>query len=92
MNINVPPKSTQTESALAGVGRYKRELDQGEKTRAAIIRALAERPGATVRELCALVGKASTSTVYSHLNRLEAEGKIVRDDCPLCRAKIWRVE
>jgi DNA-binding transcriptional ArsR family regulator len=63
----------------------------GDATRAAIVRALSSHPGATVRELCVMVGKASTSTVYFHLNRLEAEGKIVRDDCPLCRGKMWRV-
>jgi DNA-binding transcriptional ArsR family regulator len=100
-NINVPPKSTNTEgfrppeneprSTLAGVGRYKRSNDQGAQTRAALIRALSQRPGAQVRELCVLVGKSSTSTVQHHLNLLEAEGKIIRDDCPLCRGKIWRV-
>ena len=64
---------------------------QGAKTQHAIIRALAERPGASVRELCVLVGKASTSTIQHHLWKLEAQGKIVRDECPLCRARIWRV-
>jgi DNA-binding transcriptional ArsR family regulator len=78
-------------SALTGVGRYKRPKDQGEQTRAALIRALAQRPGAQVRELCVLVGKASPSTVQHHLNVLEAEGKIVRDECPLCKARMWRV-
>jgi DNA-binding transcriptional ArsR family regulator len=64
----------------------------GDVTRGAIIRALSSHPGATVRELCVMVGRSSTSTVYMHLTRLEAEGKIVRDDCPLCRGKIWRVQ
>lgn len=91
MNLNVPPKDTRTESVLSGVGRYKRPRDQGEQTRAALVRALSERPGADVRELCVMVGRSSTSTVAHHLHILEAEGKIVRDACPLCRAKIWRV-
>jgi DNA-binding transcriptional ArsR family regulator len=101
-NINVPAKSTNTEgfrppeneprSALAGVGRYKRSPDQGEQTRTAIVRALSQRPGSTIRELCVLVGKASPSTIQHHLNILEAKRKIVRDDCPLCRGKIWRVQ
>jgi predicted transcriptional regulator len=79
MNIDVPSKFTRTGNGT------------GEQTRNAMIRALSSRPGATVRELCVMVGKASTSTVYFQLNRLEAEGKIVRDNCPLCRGKIWRV-
>jgi DNA-binding transcriptional ArsR family regulator len=91
VNIDVPPKSTQTDSALSGVGRYKRSPDQGEETRAAIIRVLAERPGASIRDLCTAVGKSSASTVYAHLHRLEAEGKIVKDQCPVCRAGILRV-
>jgi DNA-binding transcriptional ArsR family regulator len=77
-------------SALAGVGWYKRPPDQGDKTRDALIRVLAERPGASIRELCDATGK-QPSTVYHHLNRLQAEGKIVKDECALCRAGILRV-
>jgi DNA-binding transcriptional ArsR family regulator len=91
VNVNVPPKSTRTDSALSGVGRYKRSPDQGQETRNAIIRALSQRPGAQVRELCVMVGRSSPSTVAHHLSILESEGKVVRDDCPLCKGKIWRV-
>lgn len=87
MNYNVPPKKTRT---MAGV-TWAEQKAWGEQSRAALIRALAESPGATVRELCVKIGKASPSTVQHHLYKLEDEGKIIREECPLCRARIWRV-
>jgi DNA-binding transcriptional ArsR family regulator len=91
MNVNVPPKSSRTDSALSGVGKYKRSPDQGQETRNAIIRALAQRPGSTVRELCVAVGRSSTSTIQSHLHALEASGKIVKERCPVCKGPYWSV-
>ena len=75
---------------LAKPGVTRNSEIQASETRNAIIRTLAERPGASIRELCVIVGKRSTSTVQHHLWKLEAQGKIVRDSCPLCRAPIWR--
>jgi DNA-binding transcriptional ArsR family regulator len=91
MNINVPNKETRTDvTPLGRVGKYKRPRDQGDKTRSAILTILSLRPGSAVRELCAETGKAP-STIHFQLNKLENEGKIVKEVCPLCRGRMWRV-
>lgn len=54
------------------------ELIQGDQSRAAIVRALRERPGASVREVARMIGQPNSyGNVLQHIKALVAAGRLV---------------